>query len=192
MDEVAPGGRPDAGVPLGRGEDQVRRQPPGEVDVAALPPTDGVPVHLARGRRPTGACCPRTTRRTAPPRARGRRRRRAGRAAGDLEERRGHAPAEDRRGRGDRVTDADQPGDARPAVTPPAVRGSRCAAGRRAGRRSPVRPGPGSVHAARPGMARQAASKAARCRRSFSAASAVGRTRTTEKCPRSCRKTSTW
>ena len=60
----------------------------------------------------------------------------------DLEERRGHAPAEDRRGRGDRVTDADQPGDARPAVAPllPAVVVVQRTAGQDVGhRRGPVR-----------------------------------------------------
>ena len=67
----------------------------------------------------------------------------------DLEERRGHAAAEDRRGRGDRVADADQPGDARPAVARPLPAVGVVAADRRAARRSPARRGRG--RSTRPG-----------------------------------------
>ncbi|HEV7212049.1 MAG TPA: hypothetical protein VGN47_10105 [Blastococcus sp.] len=63
----------------------------------------------------------------------------------DLQERRGDAPPEDRGGRGDGVTDADQAGSARPAVAGPlpAVGVAQRSAGQHVGhRRRPVRIGP--------------------------------------------------
>ena len=65
------------------------------------------------------------------------------------------------RGRGDRVPDADEPGDARPAVARPAARGRCCSSAPPGSTSVTGAARSGSVQAARPGMARQAASKAA-------------------------------